>query len=202
MKTPRTLLFSVLLLAFSWGAAAAPLSKVDYKAAKSDIENKYRADKKACNVHAGNAKDICVEEATGAERVAKAELEAIYESSTKHTIAVQEAKAKATLAIAKEKCDDQNGNAKTVCRKEADAVYTSDMAKAKLSEKTGDINNKAASEMKDTQNTAMDKKANARKEANEDIREADYKTAHQFNQIMPQQACVARQSWRFPSKRP
>lgn len=179
MKTPRTLLFSVLLLAFSWGAAAAPLSKVDYKAAKSDIENKYRADKKACNVHAGNTKDICVEEAKGAERVAKAELEAIYESSTKHTIAVQEAKAKATLAIAKEKCDDQNGNAKAVCRKEADAVYTSDMAKAKLSEKTGDINNKAASEMKDTQNTAMDKKANARKEANEDIREADYKTAHQ-----------------------
>jgi len=179
MKTPCTVIFSALLLTCALGAAAAPLSKADYKASKADIENKFKADKKACNVHADNAKDICVEEAKGAERVAKAELEANYEPSTKHTIAVQEAKAKATLAIAKEKCDDQNGNAKAVCRKEADAVYTSDMVKAKLSEKTGEINNKAASEMKDTQNTAMDKKANARKEANDDIRDADYKTAHQ-----------------------
>ena len=179
MKTPRTVLFSALLLACTLGATAAPMTKVDYKAAKSDIENKYKADKKACNVHADNAKDICVEEAKGAERVAKAELEANYEPSAKHTIAVQEAKAKATLAIGKEKCDDQNGNAKAVCRKEAQAVYTSDMAKAKLTEKTGEINNKAALEMKDTQNKAMDKKAGARKEANEDIRDADYKTALQ-----------------------
>ena len=179
MKTPRTVLFSALLLACTLGATAAPMTKVDYKAAKSDIENKYKADKKACNVHADNAKDICVEEAKGAERVAKAELEANYEPSAKHTIAVQEAKAKVTLAIAKEKCDDQNGNAKAVCRKEAQAVYTSDMAKAKLTEKTGEINNKAALEMKDTQNKAMDKKAGARKEANEDIRDADYKTALQ-----------------------
>ena len=138
MKTPRTVLFSALLLACTLGATAAPMTKVDYKAAKSDIENKYKADKKACNVHADNAKDICVEEAKGAERVAKAELEANYEPSAKHTIAVQEAKA--TLAIAKEKCDDQNGNAKAVCRKEAQAAYTTDMAKAKLTEKTGEIN--------------------------------------------------------------
>ena len=94
MKTPRTLLFSALLLSFSMGAAAVPLSKVDYKAAKSDIENKYKVDKKACNVHADNAK--------------------------------------------------------AVCRKEAEALYTSDMAKAKLSEKTGEINNKAAAEIKGT----------------------------------------------------
>ena len=140
MKTPRTVLFSALLLACTLGATAAPMTKVDYKAAKSDIENKYKADKKACNVHADNAKDICVEEAKGAERVAKAELEANYEPSAKHTIAVQEAKAKASLAIAKEKCDDQNGNAKAVCRKEAQATYTTDMAKAKLTEKTGEIN--------------------------------------------------------------
>jgi F0F1-type ATP synthase membrane subunit b/b' len=53
------------------------------------------------------------------------------------------------------------------------------MAKAKLNEKTGEINNKAASEMKETQNTAMDKKANARKEAKDDVRDADYKTALQ-----------------------
>lgn len=179
MKTPRTILFSALLLACALGASAAPLSKADYKAAKSDIENKFKSDKKACNVHADNVKDICIEEAKGIERVAKAELEASNEPSIKHNFDVQEAKAKAALAIAKEKCDDQAGNAKAVCRKEAQAVYTSDMAKAKLSEKTGQINNKAASEMKDTENTAMDKKASARKEANEDIREADYKTALQ-----------------------
>jgi hypothetical protein len=140
MKTPRTVLFSALLLACTLGATAAPMTKVDYKAAKSDIENKYKADKKACNVHADNAKDICVEEAKGVERVAKAELEANYEPSAKHSFDLQEAKAKAALAIAKEKCDDQAGNAKAVCRKEAQATYTSDMAKAKLTEKTGEIN--------------------------------------------------------------
>jgi hypothetical protein len=179
MKTPRTLLFSALLLSFSLGAAAVPLSKVDYKAAKSDIENKYKADKKACNVHADNAKDICTEEAKGMERVAKAELEAIYEPSAKHSLAVHTAKAKAALAIAKEKCDDQAGNAKAVCRKEAEALYTSDMAKAKLSEKTGEINNKAAAEIQDTRTTAVEKKASARADANADIRDADYKTALQ-----------------------
>ncbi len=179
MKTPRTVLISAILLACTLGASAAPMTKVDYKAAKSDIENKYKADKKACNVHTDNAKDICVEEAKGVERVARAELEANYEPSAKHNIAVQEAKAKATLGIAKEKCDDQNGNAKAVCRKEAQAAFTSEMARAKLTEKTGEINNKAASEIRDTQNTAMDKKANARKEANDDIRDADYKTANQ-----------------------
>jgi hypothetical protein len=179
MKTPRTLLFSAILLSFSLGASAAPLSKVDYKAAKSDIESKFKADKKACNAHADNAKDICIEEAKGMERVARAELEANYEPSAKHSLAVHTAKAKAALAIAKEKCDDQAGNVKAVCRKEAEAVYTSDMAKAKLAEKTGEINNKAAVEMNDAKNTAMDKKASARKDANDDIRDADYRTAFQ-----------------------
>lgn len=179
MKTPRTVLFSALLLACTLGATAAPLSKVDYKAAKSDIENKYKSDKKACNVHADNAKDICIEEAKGAERVAKAELEANYEPSAKHNYEVHVAKAKAAYATAKEKCDDQAGNGKAVCRKEAEAVYTSDMAKAKLTEKTGEINNKAAAEIKDAKSTAMDKKASAQKDANADIRDADYKAALQ-----------------------
>lgn len=179
MNTSRNLLFAALSLAWSLGALAAPLSKADYKVEKSNIETKFKADHKACDGLAGNAKDICQVEAKGMERVARADLEANYEPSAKHTFEVHVAKAKAALATAKEKCDDQAGNAKAVCRKEAEAAYTSDMAKAKLNEKTGEINNKAASEMKETQNTAMDKKANARKEAKDDVRDADYKTALQ-----------------------
>ena len=68
---------------------------------------------------------------------------------------------------------------KAVCRKEAQGAYASDMAKAKLADKTGTINNKEASEINDAKTTAMDQKASARKDANANIRDADYKTAIQ-----------------------
>jgi hypothetical protein len=177
MTSTRTALFSALLLAFSLGASAAPLSKVEYKSGKTAIAAKLKADKLACDAQTGNAKDICIQEAKGVEKVALAELEAGYEPSTKHSYDISVAKAKAAFAIAKEKCDDQTGNAKDVCRKEADAAHTTAMAEAKLTEKTTMNNGKAAEKISDAKTTAMDKNASAQKTANTDIRDADYKTA-------------------------
>jgi hypothetical protein len=177
MTPTRSALLGALLLAFSFGASAAPLTKVEYKAGKTDIAAKLKAAKLACDAQTGNAKDICVEEAKGADKIALAELEANYEPSTKHSYDIAVAKAKAAFAIAKEKCDDQTGNPKDVCRKEADATYTAAMAEAKLSEKTTQNNGKAAEKISDAKTTAMDKNASAQKSANTDIREADYKTA-------------------------
>ncbi|NVO05355.1 MAG: hypothetical protein HXX19_05155 [Rhodoferax sp.] len=177
MTSTRTALFSALLLAFSFGASAAPLTKVEYKTGKTEIAATLKAGKLACDAQTGNAKDICIEEAKGVEKVALAELQARYEPSTKHNYEIAVAKAKAAFAVAKEKCDDQTGNPKDVCRKEADANYTAAMAEAKLSEKTSMNDAKAAEKISDAKTTAMDKNASAQKTASTDIRDADYKTA-------------------------
>jgi hypothetical protein len=166
-----------MLVAFSWGAVAAPLSKLEYKAGKTDVEARYKADKKACDARTGNAKDICKEEAKGAEKVALADLKAQYEPSTQHRYDLSVAKARAAFAVAKEKCDDLNGNPKDVCRREADAAHTTAMSEAKLAEKTTLNNGQAAEKITDAKTTAMDKNASALKTANTDIVDAQYKTA-------------------------
>lgn len=61
-------------------------------------------------------------EAEGSEKVAKADLEAMYEPSKENSHKARIAKAEAEYAVAKERCDDQAGNAKEVCLKEAKAA--------------------------------------------------------------------------------
>lgn len=166
LATPLSALLASLLMTFAMGASAAPMNKAEYKTGKADVSTQYKAAKKACDAQTGNAKDICIEEAKGVEKVALAELDANYEPSTKHTAAVSTAKAKAAFAVAKEKCDDQTGNPKDVCRKEAEATYTTAMAQSKVTEKKTDNNSAAA-----------DKNAAAQKTANTDVMDAQYKVA-------------------------
>ncbi|MEN9420361.1 MAG: hypothetical protein RI988_3982 [Pseudomonadota bacterium] len=59
-------------------AYADTMSKGDYAAGKTRIGAAYKADVSACASRAGNAKDICLQEAKGKERVALAELEYGY----------------------------------------------------------------------------------------------------------------------------
>lgn len=49
---------------------AAGMSKPDYKAAISHIDDEYKADKTACGSMTENAKDICMEKAKAKEKVA------------------------------------------------------------------------------------------------------------------------------------
>ena len=56
-------------------AQAVNLSKADYKAGKTRIAADYKLDHSACASLAGNAKDICDEQAKGKQKVATAELE-------------------------------------------------------------------------------------------------------------------------------
>ena len=136
-------------------AQAATMSKAEYKADQARISADYKADKAACASLAGNAKDICVEEAKAKESVARAELEYSYSGKSGDQTKVLEAKAKSAYAVAKEKCDDQAGNAKDVCVKEAKAVEVKALADAKMGKQIHE----------------------ARKEASEDKRDADYKVA-------------------------
>jgi hypothetical protein len=68
-----------------------------------------------------NAKDVCMKEASGTEKVAKADLENQYKPSASHARKVAEEKVDMAYEVAKEKCDDQSGAAKDACVKQAKA---------------------------------------------------------------------------------
>jgi hypothetical protein len=138
-------------------AQAANLSKADYQTAKARISADYKTDKSACASRAGNAKDICVEEAKAREKVARAELEYGYSAKPADQTKVMVAKAESTYAVAKERCDDKAGNMKAVCVKEAKAVETKALADARMGKQIGE----------------------AAKEASDDKRNADYSVAAQ-----------------------
>ncbi|MDT7835042.1 hypothetical protein [Aquabacterium sp. OR-4] len=124
---------SLLLLAGQ--AHAANLSKEVYKGAKADLETMYQAQKKACDAHSGNAKDVCVETAKGQEKVALAQLEYNYSGSARDEAKLYQARADAVYEIAKEKCDDATGNDKDVCNKTAKGEHDKAKADLKLAKK-------------------------------------------------------------------
>ena len=109
----------------------------------------------ACASLTANAKDVCVEEASAKQTVARAELEYGYSGKPADQTKVKVAKAESAYAVAKEKCDDQSGNAKDVCVQEAKAVEVKALADAKMGQQIGE----------------------AKVDASEAKRDADYKVA-------------------------
>jgi hypothetical protein len=165
------------LLALST-AQAANMTRDDYSAAKSRISSQYKSDKSACNSLKSNAKDVCVEEAKAKEKVAKAELEFAHSGKPADENKVRVARAEAAYAVAKEKCDDLAGNAKDVCVKEAKATEKKALGSVKMGKEINE----------------------ARSEAKEDAREADYKVAIEKCDAMAGDAkanCVASAKARF-----
>ena len=143
-----------------------PISKDAYDAAIRNADAQYKVDKEACSSRGGNAKDICLAEASGREKVAKADAEAAYKNTSKAREDARVARAEASHNVAKEKCDDLSGNAKDVCNKEADAALVRSKADAKVDRVTADTSYDSAA-----------KQADARRAAAEDKRDADYKVA-------------------------
>jgi len=103
----------------------------EHKAEKEKIEADYKADKAKCDTMKGNAKDVCMKEAKGKEKVAKAELDAKDDRSGDAHYKVAKAKAEADYDVAKERCDDQKGKEKSACEKEAKAKRDQALAAAK-----------------------------------------------------------------------
>lgn len=155
-----------ITLAFSAGAMAEGMTKDAYKAGKEKISAEYKTAKAACSSLSGNQSDICVAEAKGKEKVARAELDASYKPTAKSHYEARVAKAEADYGVAKEKCDDMAGNSKDVCLKEAKAAETAAKAEAKAQMKAADANM-----------TASEKKSDARKDAAEDKSDAQYAVA-------------------------
>jgi len=145
---------------------ATPISKDAYYTVVKNADMQYKTDKDACASRSGNAKDICLAEASGKEKVAKADAEAAYRNTPKLREDARVTRAEATYNVAKEKCDEVSGNSKDVCVKEASAVLVKAKADAKV--------DRVAAE---TRLDADTKQADARNEATKNKRDADYKVA-------------------------
>jgi hypothetical protein len=159
-------LFAAAGLTLAAGAYAEGTSKDSRDIAVKNAAMQYKSDKVTCSSMSGNAKDVCMEAAKGKEQVAKADAEAAYRNTPAARESARVARANANYGVAKEKCDDVAGNVKDVCVKEAKAALVRAKADAKV--------DRVAT---DAQAQAVEKTAEARKEAGDEKRDADYKVA-------------------------
>lgn len=109
--------------ALSLSGAAWAFSSQDARVEKDKIESTYKAEKQRCKSLAGNAEDVCEEEAKGHKSVALAELALRQAPTAENRYKLAKAKADAAYEVAKEKCDDLQGNAEDQCETEAKAVH-------------------------------------------------------------------------------
>ena len=164
---------AVITLALGTGVVAENMSKDDYKAALDRIETTFKADKRRCGSMSGNAKDICNAEASGREKIAKAELEARHNPTPELRHKALMVKAEADYETASEKCDDKSGNMKEVCLKEAQAAKTTAEADASAEfQVTADGNAEEAAELASVSGEAYG-------DAAEEKSDAEYQLAKQ-----------------------
>lgn len=147
----RTSLVLSALLTLWGSAAAAPMTKGEFDSAKTRIGADYKTDKAACDSLAMNAKDICIEEAKGKEKIAYAELDFTFSGKPADRTKVLVAKAESAYAVAKERCDDKAGHERDVCVKEAKSVETAALADAKLGKVIGEARKDAAIDKRDAE---------------------------------------------------
>ncbi len=139
-------------------AQAAALTQDEYKAAKTRIGAASKADKAACSSFSANTRDICVEEAKGKEKVAHAELEYAFSGKPADQNKALVARAESIYAAAKERCDDLAGNPKDVCVQQAKAAELKALADAKMGRQIGQARTDAAQEKRDADyKTAVEK---------------------------------------------
>ena len=172
-----TMITLAVAAVFSAGAMAQSISNNDYKAGKDKISVEYKKAKAGCASLSGNAKDICIAQADGKEKVALAELQVSYTPSVKTRYELRVAQADADYAVAKERCDDLAGNTKDVCVKEAKSVETAAKADATAQMKTSDANATANEKTNAANVKATEKKVDARKDAAAEKTDAEYAVA-------------------------
>lgn len=123
---------AAIALVLSVAAVAAPsMPKAEYKARKDRISAEYKSARASCNLLSGNAKNVCMAEATGTEKVAKAELEVDHKPGPKTRYYLTVARANADYAVARAKCNDKAGNDRKVCLQKAKAEQSYAKAEAK-----------------------------------------------------------------------
>lgn len=163
---------------FTAAASAQGEDTATLNQARSAAKATYDTDKKQCDSLAGNAKDVCVEEAKARRVTTEANAEAASKGTAKARAEAAEDIAEAQYDVAKERCDDKGGNAKDVCVKEADAALAKAKADAKASLKVSE----------------------ARTDAQKDKMKADYKLAAEKCETLAGDAkdsCVAQAKMQY-----
>jgi hypothetical protein len=148
--TPNTrspLLAAALSILSITAAQAATLSPAEFKDGKARIDTAYKADRQACKPMTGNARDICVEQAKGREKVALAELTLGRSGKPEDDVRLRVVRAETTYAVSREKCDDLSGNGKAVCVQEARTVETKALADARMAKAVGEAREDSAREV-------------------------------------------------------
>jgi hypothetical protein len=157
LSTIATALSTVLAIACAT-AQAANFSKTSYDSARADIKATYKAERENCGALAGNARDICVEQAKGREAVALAQLEYNYTGKAADEQKLYAVRADTRYELAKERCDDLGGDSKDVCLRQARTEHEKAQADIKLAKKvTSAIDEADQSRMKADFKLAIEK---------------------------------------------
>lgn len=141
----------------------------EFKTEQNRISAEYKAAKDQCKSLKANAKDVCEKEAQAHGKVAKAELEHRKDPTERKRHNVAKTKADTAYDVAKEKCDDLKGNAKDVCQKDAKAEHVKALEAAKVADARADGSKDGAAKAANV--------SEVRKDAAQNVREADYKAA-------------------------
>jgi hypothetical protein len=166
MKINSSLLIMLMMTGLSGAAHADTVSKNAYETANSEADAAFETAKQKCQSFSGNTQDICLAEAEGAHSIARANAEANYKGTEQARLKAAKSKVEAEYQIAKERCDDLSGNKKDICQQEAKAEKTKGYEAAKLASKNVD----ATTEF-------MNTKKEAKEQAGQAMRDADYKVA-------------------------
>ena len=86
----KQLLALAIVSSFFVASGASALTKDEYNVAKEKIEADYKVAKAQCDTMKDNAKDVCSKEASGTQKVAKADLENQYKPTASHARKVAE----------------------------------------------------------------------------------------------------------------
>lgn len=150
---------AALTLALCCGAASAAVdeAKLVYKQAQETAASNYKVARARCDAIAGNPKDVCVAEAKAARVRTEEEAGAYYKNTLKAYTKSRVKIAEATYDLDKAKCGALAGNQKDVCISQAKATLVATKADA----------------------TADKKAMEARADAREDKRTAEYQVARE-----------------------
>ena len=122
-----------LYLAFGPLAMGAEMSKAEYISEVKAIVARTRQAQMDCRALQENARDICLLEAQGRERIQRAELDERREPSDENRFQVEMAKIEARHAVERERCDDLSGPAHMSCAQKARDEFMMSKADALIS---------------------------------------------------------------------
>jgi len=132
-------------------SATTMQTRADYTANVDRAAGVYKAARASCEPLAGHAKDMCVVEAKAVEKRSKAAAEADYKGTVKAKTDSRIANADADFMVAKVACDDKAGNDKAVCMKQANATHVKLVADAKAHKTSVDARTEAREDTRDAQ---------------------------------------------------